>query len=151
MDGSERSGDEGIKSERRLFLERMAERLGAAAGVRSIYGEAVERDGVTVIPVAKVAWGFGGGDNAGAPRADGPTEIRSSGEGSGGGGGVTVSPVGYVEIAGGRTRFRRIWSPGQVALLVAVSAVAVALGARAAGGLVRRVGRGIRGSGAPGF
>ena len=162
MENSSRSGAEGVKGERRVFLDRMAERLGAAAGVKSAYGEPVERDGVTVIPVAKVAWGFGGGDSAGTARsargkgerqstvegqtghiteADLPTESAPSLEGSGGGGGVAVSPIGFVEIAGGAARFRRIWAPGQVALIVAASGVAVAIAACAVGRLVSRIGR----------
>ncbi|MCJ7796020.1 MAG: hypothetical protein MUQ56_04535 [Thermoleophilia bacterium] len=162
MEGSAQPGAEGVKSERRVFLERMAERLGAAAGVKSAYGEPVERDGVTVIPVAKVAWGFGGGDSAGIPRSarrkgktqaaglgptedapatDRPAEGVSFSEGSGGGGGVAVSPIGYVEIAGGRAHFRRIWTPGHVALVVGVSGIAVAVAACAVGRLVGRIGR----------
>ena len=166
VEGSAQSSAEGVKSERRGFLERMAEHLGARAGVKSAYGEPVERDGVTVIPVAKVAWGFGGGDNAGTPRSarrkgetgaagqdstaqgltgdtsatDRSTEGVPSREGSGGGGGVAVSPIGYVEIAGGRSHFRRIWTPGQLALMVAASGVAVAVAARAVGRLAGKSG-----------
>ena len=43
------------------FLTNLAEKLGAAAKASLVFGEAVERDGVTVIPVAKSRWGFGGG------------------------------------------------------------------------------------------
>ena len=39
----------------------MAEKLGAVAKAATVFGEPVERDGVTVIPVAKARWGFGGG------------------------------------------------------------------------------------------
>jgi uncharacterized spore protein YtfJ len=43
------------------FIEGMAEKLGAVARAATIFGEPVERDGITVIPVAKARWGFGGG------------------------------------------------------------------------------------------
>lgn len=161
MEGSEQPGAQTAKAERRVLLERMAERIGAAAGVKTAYGEPVERDGVTVIPVAKVAWGFGGGENAGIPRsarrkgageaaekqspvADTLAADRSAEgvpEGSGGGGGMSVSPVGYVEIVDGRSRFRRIWTPGQVALVVGASGVAVAVAAGAIGRLLGRIRR----------
>ncbi len=167
MEGSAQPGAGGVKGERRVFLERIAEHLGAAAGVKSAYGEPVERGGVTVIPVAKVAWGFGGGDGAGTsrsahrkgkkgsledkptagvpttdnPATDGPVEGIPFSEGSGGGGGVAVSPIGYVEIAGGSTRFRRIWTPGQIALVVGAAGVAVAVATCAVGRLVGRMGR----------
>jgi uncharacterized spore protein YtfJ len=43
------------------FIGTMAERLGAVARAATIFAEPVERDGITVIPVAKAQWGFGGG------------------------------------------------------------------------------------------
>ncbi|MHB1345547.1 MAG: spore germination protein GerW family protein [Thermoleophilia bacterium] len=96
------------------FLDRMAERVGSNARAEAVYGAPVERDGVTVIPVAKVRWGFGGGDGTSA--GDGAT--HGAGGGSGGGGGVTVSPLGYIEIAEGESRFRRIADPAALAPVV---------------------------------
>src|SRR5712691_3374025 len=87
------------------FLERLAERLGGKASVAAVYGTPVERDGVTVIPVAKVRWGFGGGSGRGRNRQD---DATGEGSGAGGGGGVAASPLGYIELAGGKTEFRRI-------------------------------------------
>jgi len=80
--------------------ERLARQIGITANAKSIYGEPVERDGVTVIPVAKVAYGFGGGGGK-----------KENEEGSGGGGGVMVTPVGYIEIKNGQTRFRPTLDP----------------------------------------
>ena len=93
------------------FVERMAERLSGKASVSAVFGEPIERDGLTIIPVARVRWVFGGGAGSG-PIAVGPgkdvtepsepiggeqpTPTMSSG--SGGGGGVTADPVGYLEI-----------------------------------------------------
>lgn len=91
-------------SAHKTFLDGMAEKVGANARAEAVYGAAVERDGVTVIPVAKVRWGFGGGDGS----SGGDGGVRGAGSGSGGGGGVTVSPLGYIEIAGGESHFRRI-------------------------------------------
>ena len=76
------------------LVERLAERLGGAVSAAAVYGTPVERDGVTVIPVAKVRWGFGGG---------GDTEGNG-----GGGGGVTATPVGYIEISGSGATFHPI-------------------------------------------
>lgn len=83
------------------WMERLADRLGIVARARTIYADPVERDGVTIIPVAKVRYGFGGG---GGPQGHG-------GPGYGGGGGVKVKPVGYIEIRRGETRFRPIHDP----------------------------------------
>lgn len=42
------------------FFETLAEKLGAAAQATHIFGEPVERDGLTVIPVARATAGVGG-------------------------------------------------------------------------------------------
>ena len=83
------------------FIERLGRRVGMTAHAGQIYGEPVERDGVTVIPVAKAVYGFGGGSGK-----------KEKDEGSGGGGGVALTPVGYIEIKNGETRFRatRDWA-----------------------------------------
>jgi uncharacterized spore protein YtfJ len=93
------------------FIERLAHQIGAAANAKQIYGEPVERDGVTVITVSKAVYGFGGGGG-----------IHEGEEGSGGGGGVVLTPAGYIEIKNGETRFRptRDW----LAVLPAVAATA---------------------------
>jgi len=88
------------------ILDRLAERLRGAANAAAVYGTAVERDGVTVIPVAKVRWGFGGGGGASnTPGGNG------SGSGEGGGGGVLATPMGYIEIRDGNTEFKAINDP----------------------------------------
>jgi uncharacterized spore protein YtfJ len=40
---------------------RLAERLGLSASAKTVFAEPVQREGVTVIPVAKVRYGSGGG------------------------------------------------------------------------------------------
>lgn len=86
------------------FISTMAEKLGAVARAATVFGEPVERDSVTVIPVAKARWGFGGG--AGQRR-----DARGGGtleDGAGGGGGVQVTPVGFIEIKNNEANFRPI-------------------------------------------
>lgn len=85
------------------FFEKLAEKLGAAAQAAHIFGEPVERDGVTVIPVATARWGLGGGG--------GKRGLAGRHEGMGGGGGVIVQPAGYIEIKGNETRYRPIVNP----------------------------------------
>ena len=79
------------------FIGTMVEKLGAVARAATIFAEPVERGGVTVIPVAKARWGFGGGAGH-----------RKDEDGAGGGGGVQVTPVGFIEIKNGQTEFRPI-------------------------------------------
>jgi uncharacterized spore protein YtfJ len=83
------------------IVERIAERLGVTVKASTVYGEPVERDGLTVIPVAKARWGFGAGGGTGQ-------DEHGPGGGGGGGGGVTMAPVGYIEIGHGQTAFRPI-------------------------------------------
>ncbi len=86
------------------FIGTMAEKLGAVARASTVFGEPVERDGVTVIPVAKARWGFGGG--AGQRKDEGSGGTLE--DGAGGGGGVQVTPVGFIEIKNNGANFRPI-------------------------------------------
>ncbi len=89
------------------FVGTMAEKLGAVARAATVYGEPVERDGVTVIPVAKARWGFGGGGGHRKDKGDGDKQEEG---GVGGGGGVQVTPVGFIEIRNNEANFRPIRS-----------------------------------------
>ena len=84
------------------LLERIAGTVGSKAHVTAVFGEPVEREGLTVIPVAKARFGFGGGGGSG---------MREGDEGSGGGGGAVVSPVGYIVVRNGSAEFKRIFTP----------------------------------------
>ena len=104
--------------EKRDFVSGLGERLGAAARVNAVFGEPVERDGVTVIPVAKVSWGFGGGGGG-----------EGEQEGHGGGGGARANAQGFIEIEGGHARYRPIRSPlrsGSLLLVVLAALAALA-------------------------
>lgn len=98
------------------FIERLAHQLGTAANAKYIYAEPVERDDVTVIPVAKAVYGFGGGSGSGKNEGE---------EGSGGGGGVAIKPVGYIEMKNGETRFRRIVELSSLLPLIATGSLAL--------------------------
>ncbi len=95
-------------------VERLAERLGSA-DARTIYGASVERDGTTIIPVARIRYGFGGGSGA-----------KASGglRGDGAGGGANIAPVGYIEIRSGAARFRRIRATEPALMVLAFGAAA---------------------------
>src|SRR5712692_1412714 len=98
------------------FLERLAEKMGAHAKASVVFGEPVERGGVTIVPVARARWGFGGGAGSRA----------GEGGGSGGGGGMMVSPVGYIEMQEGQSRFRPIPDPAaRLPVLIARGAIAL--------------------------
>jgi uncharacterized spore protein YtfJ len=101
------------------FLDRMAERFGATANAATIFGAPIERDEITVIPVAKVAYGFGGGRGRG-----------SDGDGSGGGGGMRVSPVGYIEMRNGGAVYKPIRNWAELIPAIAAGGLLTLLCAR---------------------
>ena len=70
------------------------------ANVKAVYGEPIAAQGKTVIPVAKVIYGYGGGAGTGGVGSSGPR-----GEGGGGGGGARAIPGGVVEVSDQQTRF----------------------------------------------
>lgn len=84
------------------LLERIGESLGSTATVKSVFGDPIHVEGKTVVPVAKVAYGFGAG--GGRKSADHNGDSGQP-EGGGGGGGVRAFPAGALEITSGSTRF----------------------------------------------
>jgi uncharacterized spore protein YtfJ len=80
---------------------KLAENAGSI-GVRSAYGDPVQIEGVTIVPVALVQYGFGGGGEG--DDADGP---------AGGGGGGMAIPIGAYVKSGGAARFE----PNVISLL----------------------------------
>ena len=114
------------------LLERLAELVGAKAGVQAVFGEPTTRQDLTVIPVARVRWGFGGGGG----RAEAPPSAPASG--SGGGGGVAADPVGYLEVGPEGAAFRPIREPYPSPVFLIASAVAAAIVLRAIARLAGR-------------
>lgn len=105
------------------LIDSAVEHLHARAGVKTVYGEPVAIDGKTVIPVARVAYGFGGG--TGAKKTPPGAEGKASGAGEGVGGGLTAKPVGVVEISGAETKFVPF---GQTKRLTIAAAIGSGLG-----------------------
>lgn len=86
-----------------------------AANVKAVFGEPIAAQGKTVIPVAKVIYGYGGGAGTG-----GVGDSGAQGEGGGGGGGARAVPVGVVEISDKLTRFIPITDRRKLAGAVAM-------------------------------
>lgn len=86
-----------------LVLE-LAETV-AGAGVKTSYGDAVEIDGTTLVPVALAYYGFGAGSGS---------DEQGDQAGGGGGGGLSIPLGAYVGRGSGDVRFE----PNLIGLLL---------------------------------
>lgn len=82
------------------LLQSLKESVLGQANVKAIYGEPISANDKTIIPVAKIMYGFGAGAGTG-----GVGEKNTRGEGGGGGGGVRAVPIGVIEVSKQQTRF----------------------------------------------
>lgn len=83
------------------LMQKIADRFGQHASVKAVFGDAIETQGKTVIPVACVAMGMGGGHG----RKAGQNNEANMPEGEGAGGGLMTTAKGVYEITGKCTRF----------------------------------------------
>ena len=90
----------------------LSERLRGLVGVGRVFGEPIERDGVTLVPAATVIGGGGGGESEAADERP---------PGSGLGFGLVAWPSGAYEIKDGRAR----WIPALDTTRIAVVALIV--------------------------
>jgi uncharacterized spore protein YtfJ len=92
-----------------MNVDEMLSGVRDAMTVKRVYGDPIERDGVLVIPAAKVAGGGGGGGDS---------------ENNGGGGfGITARPAGAWIIRNGEVE----WEPAIDATRIATLAMLVAI------------------------
>lgn len=135
-------------------LSRISEAVAEPFGVREVYDEPIERDGVLVIPAARVWSGGGGGGGGGTERGAAepePSEDRTDDEAGaepntpaeGGGGAVgfgrRAEPAGAFVVDDRGVRWipavsvNRIVLGGQVALVLAVAVIGWAVARRRRG------------------
>ncbi len=68
----------------------------------TIIGEPIKLDGVTIIPISKVSYGFAAGGS------DLPSKTSSGLFGGGTGGGVTIQPIAFIVVANGDVKLLQI-------------------------------------------
>lgn len=124
------------------FTTKIADTV-SSVGVRSAYGEPLDLDGTTVVPVALTWYGFGAGEGGGEGRNSTKSGDRGSatgepsrGEGQAGGGGGFAAPLGAYVTREGSTRFE----PNTIALL-AVGIPFVCVAGRALARVIRALKR----------
>jgi uncharacterized spore protein YtfJ len=123
FDDARRAANSGVAA----LLEKVAEQVGMKAGAKAVFGEPIERDGRSVVPVAQMIIGAGAGSGT----------DEEAGTGSGAGSGALTRPIGYIEITDSGTEFvplRRPWLDGGLLVAIAFSSW---LGAKAVSKLIR--------------
>lgn len=104
------------------------DRIRATARVELVYGEERKVGEKTIIPVAAIAYAFGGGAGAGVEgsRHNGHSDNGGSvGGGGGGGGSVRVQPVGVLEVTEDETRLVPILDWTRIATTAITGAAAL--------------------------
>src|SRR5215471_5564543 len=79
------------------LLQSLKESIVGQASVKTIYGEPISTHEKTIIPVAKIMYGFGAGAGTGG--------LGETSRGEGGGGGARAVPIGVIEVSQQQTRF----------------------------------------------
>ncbi len=93
-----------------MDVSRLLEQARDQVTVGRVFGEPIERDGVTMVPVARVMGGGGGGQGS-APDGEG--------EGEGGGFGMVARPAGAYVIKGGDVTWRPAVDPVRLSTVAA--------------------------------
>jgi uncharacterized spore protein YtfJ len=102
------------------FIEKLASGFHQSASVKNIFGEPIQAGDKTIIPVARIAYGLGGGFGQGkknkmhASDDANASEERPFGEGAGGGGGMYARAKGVYEITPSTTRFIPVSNTKQI-------------------------------------
>jgi uncharacterized spore protein YtfJ len=96
-----------------MNVSEMLEGAREAISVRRVYGDPIERDGLTIIPAADVRGGGGGGGDA---------------QNNGGGGfGVAARPVGVYVVRGDSVRWEPAVDASRIAIMGMLTAIVTML------------------------
>ncbi len=100
-------------------INSVTERAKETANVRVVFGDPIETDGLTIIPVAtvKISGGGGGGNRSGkSPSQQDELEaITDSDKGMGLGLQVVATPIGFIEVRDGQAQFTDIIDKNKLA------------------------------------
>jgi uncharacterized spore protein YtfJ len=117
-----------VRKETTMEVQEVLAQARDAMTVKRVFGEPYEKNGITVIPAARVQGGAGGGGG------EGP---EGQGKGSGTGFGLSARPVGAYLIRGDEVTWRpavdlnRIVLGGQIVAIVALLTIRAIVKARA--------------------
>jgi uncharacterized spore protein YtfJ len=114
--------EETQRREQSMDVQDITSQARDALTVKRVFGEPYEKDGLTIIPAARVqgAVGAGGGEDP-----------QTQGKGSGGGFGMTARPVGAFILRNGELTWRPAIDATRIAIGGQVVAIVALLAARA--------------------
>src|SRR5208283_1588667 len=95
------------------IITSLADRFTTAGKVQTVFGDPIEAHGRTIITVARVKYGLGAGGGG-----ENKSQSEDAVGGAGSGGGISVNPLGVLEITDAGTRFIRFFDPKMAARLV---------------------------------
>jgi uncharacterized spore protein YtfJ len=105
-------------------LEQLYDKMEGTANAAVAFAPPQKHDDLVVIPVASVGWRFGSGTGTRRQKEEG---VGGAQKGMGVGGTMSVSPVGFIEVKEGTTRFRPIFTPDTILKMQIVGGL-IALG-----------------------
>lgn len=73
------------------FIDTLLEKMKTSIKTESVIGDPITVGEVTIVPIAKVTFGFGAG---------GEDLEKTNGFGGGSGGGATITPIGFIVVKG---------------------------------------------------
>lgn len=83
------------------------QKLRELVDVNTIIGDPITTpDGILIIPISRVAFGFGSGGS------DWPTQSPKETFGGGSGGGVSITPIGFLIVSGGEVKLLQLAAQG---------------------------------------
>lgn len=106
------------------ILQSMAERFAMTGSVKQVFGEPIQANGKTIVPVASIRYRLGAGWGGGEQDFTAATRPLAAG-GGGGGGIVKARPVGALEITDAGVRFLHFVEPVQIAKVCVSGLVAL--------------------------
>ena len=118
-----------------IDIDKVAEEARDVPGVKRVFGEPFQKNGITLIPAARIVGGAGGGSGSG-PLAEGEQGVEQASDG-GAGFGMAGSPAGAYVIDGQHVRWvpaidvNRIVFGAQVVAVVLILAIRSIAKARA--------------------
>ncbi len=88
------------------LIQQIKNLVESTSDTKTVYGDPIEKNGSTIIPVSKVSYSGGGGIGKGT----GKNELGDDAEGEGGGYGISssIKPIGFIKMNDGKSEFEPI-------------------------------------------